>query len=94
MQFTADLLALLLVSLQKLMGQVPQLLLHPTRLRQQLAEVLLAFPERVLDCLALTDLQFQRTVGGGEFPGTPAQRLVQLTQLDVGSHGSEMSLCD
>ena len=75
MQFAADLLALFLLRRQKLAGQMPQLFLHLPRLLQQLAVVLLAFPEGFLHRLALGDFLFQLPVGGGQFRAAPAQRL-------------------
>ena len=75
MQFAADLLALFLLRRQKLAGQKPQLFLHVARLLQQLAVVLLAFPEGFLHRLALGDFLFQLPVGGGQIHGALAQRL-------------------
>ena len=80
MQFAADPLALFLLRRQKLAGQQPQLFLHVPRLLQQLAVVLLAFPEGFLHRLALDDFLLQLPVGGGQIRAALAQRLVQLIQ--------------
>ena len=84
MQFAADLLALFLLRRQNLAGQQPQLFLHLPRLLQQLAVVLLAFPEGFLRQPAPGDFLFQLPVGKGQVHGALAQRVVDLLQVEIG----------
>ena len=74
MQLAADLLSFFLLRRQNLVGQMPQLFLHATRLLQQLAVVLLAFLERFFHGLAPGDFLLQLPVGGGQLNGALAQR--------------------
>lgn len=92
MQFAADPLALFLLRQQKLAGQQPHLFLHMPRLLQQVAVVLLAFPEGFLCRLALGNFLFQLLVGGGQVHALLAQRPVKLIQSDISLSCGAMTL--
>ena len=66
MQLAADALSFLFLRVQNLMGQVPQLFLHVTRLLQQPVLVLLAFLEGLLHPLPPGNLPVQPPVGVGQ----------------------------
>ena len=84
MQFAADFPSLLLLGRDNLAGQLPQLRLQALRLFQQLRVMALAFFERFLHRLALSDFLFQNQVGGGQLHRALAQHLDDLIQVDGG----------
>ena len=72
-----------LLDLQNLMGQIPQLFLHVTRLLQQPALILLAFLESCFHRLPPDNFPLQLLVRGGEILHPPLRLLGPLEHRNV-----------
>src|ERR1017187_1631051 len=70
------------------------MLLHETRLLQQIGTMFLAFLNGLLRGLALDDSPFQVAVGGSQFHRASAQCLRQSTQVAAGLPRGTMSRFD